>query len=197
MSVNETSMTSYFQIAGIHGRPYESWDNVNPKEMNVDGFPTGFCPHANILFATWHRPYLALLEQLLGEHAQEAAKAYNSSIWTKAADELRIPYWDWAAPPQLFPEVMTAPTVQITTPTGTKNVKNPLYRYEFLNVPEPLEWFPEDQGFFDAYQRQPCTLRWPDEETNTTHAEAINQQFTVEGSQEQLRSQVVSNFLRS
>lgn len=139
MSVNETTMTSYFQIAGIHGRPYQAWHGVNPKEMNVDGYPTGFCPHGSILFATWPRPYLALLEQLVGEHAQEIAKAYNSPVWSKAADELRLPFWDWAAPPQLFPEILTVPTVQVTTAVGVKNGNNPLYRYEFLNVPEPLE----------------------------------------------------------
>lgn len=49
---------SYYQIAGIHGRPYTTWN----------GFPTplvnqaGFCPHGNTLFGPWHRPYLAIYE---------------------------------------------------------------------------------------------------------------------------------------
>jgi tyrosinase len=48
----------FYQIAGIHGRPF----------VTYDGFPTpllndaGFCPHGNVMFGSWHRPYLALYE---------------------------------------------------------------------------------------------------------------------------------------
>jgi tyrosinase len=53
-------LDGYFQIAGIHGRPYLPWDGVIGSGV-VD--PTrGYCTHGSILFPTWHRPYLALFE---------------------------------------------------------------------------------------------------------------------------------------
>jgi tyrosinase len=57
--VPETDPLSYFQIAGIHGRPYIPWDGVpwNPAAPNI-----GYCTHDDVLFPTWHRPYLALFE---------------------------------------------------------------------------------------------------------------------------------------
>lgn len=44
--------------SGIHGRPFQSWDDVNGS-----GNPnTGYCTHGSVLFPTWHRPYLAVYE---------------------------------------------------------------------------------------------------------------------------------------
>jgi hypothetical protein len=92
--------------------------------------------------------------------AQTIAKTYKSSTYTKAADTLRLPYWDWAAYPQQFPDVLTWPTVRINPPTGLKNVTNPLYRYKLLTNPEPEAWFPADEGQNDAYlAHQPYALR--------------------------------------
>lgn len=39
---------SYYQIAGIHGRPYISWDGGKGVQAK------GYCTHASILFTTWH-----------------------------------------------------------------------------------------------------------------------------------------------
>lgn len=44
---------------GIHGRPYRPWGGV--KGGNPSGWQ-GYCTHTSILFAPWHRPYLALFE---------------------------------------------------------------------------------------------------------------------------------------
>ena len=49
---------SYFQIAGIHGQPLVPWDE-NTKPV-TDGL--GYCTHDSILFPSWHRPYLLLVE---------------------------------------------------------------------------------------------------------------------------------------
>ena len=41
-------------------------------------------------------------------HAQAVAKLYptsNRAAYQNAADNLRIPFWDWAAIPQEFPAV--------------------------------------------------------------------------------------------
>lgn len=48
---------SYYQIAGIHGYPNVSWDGVAGS-----GSAVGYCMHRSVLFAIWHRPYLALFE---------------------------------------------------------------------------------------------------------------------------------------
>jgi tyrosinase len=209
MAVDENIITSWFQVSGIHGRPYIAWDNVNPTTPDPTAFPTGYCTHGQVLFPTWHRPYLALFEvcfppkfsptlanyvqQVIAGHAQTAAKAYNSAVWQKAADNLRIPFWDWAAAPQGFPDVMTWPSVRITTPTGVKNVTNPLYRYKFRSHPEQQNWFPTNGGDWDAYLgSQPWTLRWPDA-NNVTHDESINIRLAGDDIPAGLRQQVVSD----
>lgn len=59
MAQSETDQFSYYEIAGIHGAPFTAWGGeqtpANPPQM-------GYCTHSSALFATWHRPYLALLE---------------------------------------------------------------------------------------------------------------------------------------
>src|SRR5689334_4522714 len=54
------SRDSYFQIAGIHGMPYRSWDE--PSVTAQEAQRKGYCVHANALFPLWHRPYLLLYE---------------------------------------------------------------------------------------------------------------------------------------
>lgn len=53
----KTDRLSWYQIAGIHGRPYKPWDNVTGN-----GNMAGYCTHSSILFLPWHRPYIALYE---------------------------------------------------------------------------------------------------------------------------------------
>lgn len=49
---------SYYQVAGVHGRPFTTWNNFPTPLLNQ----AGFCPHAQTLFGSWHRPYLAIYE---------------------------------------------------------------------------------------------------------------------------------------
>ncbi len=85
-TVDEQQLTSYYQIAGqcprrcprrhhgpvnpplsdlpfsasgIHGEPFKPWDNVQGLDNWDFG---GYCTHSSVLFAPWHRPYLALYE---------------------------------------------------------------------------------------------------------------------------------------
>ncbi|KAI4603987.1 hypothetical protein KJ359_000112 [Pestalotiopsis sp. 9143b] len=53
----------YYQIAGIHGVPTASWDNVvaNFKKDQI-GRGEGYCPHGDEKFPTWHRLYFVMLE---------------------------------------------------------------------------------------------------------------------------------------
>ena len=57
-STSQTDELSYYQIAGIHGRPFIPWDGVSA----TPGDSGGYCTHTIALFPTWHRPYLALFE---------------------------------------------------------------------------------------------------------------------------------------
>nr|OQO21312.1 hypothetical protein B0A51_09062 [Rachicladosporium sp. CCFEE 5018] len=59
MATNQSEKLSYYQIAGIHGRPYVPWDGVGPGEGIT---APGYCIHLSQLLLPWHRPYLALYE---------------------------------------------------------------------------------------------------------------------------------------
>jgi tyrosinase len=58
MAKDKSDTLSFYQVAGVHGRPFQSWDNFPTPLVNAQGF----CPHANVLFGSWHRPYLAIYE---------------------------------------------------------------------------------------------------------------------------------------
>ncbi|KAK1989068.1 hypothetical protein LZ30DRAFT_808174 [Colletotrichum cereale] len=130
---NETDPTSYFQVAGIHGQPYMAWSGGGPQT----GADTGYCPHNQALFGTWHRGYLSLYEQVLVQQAKRIAISYpepHKQRYMEAAERLRIAYWDWAADHHVPP--MTAmPTVVINKPAAgviqPTVVRNPLYRFEY------------------------------------------------------------------
>lgn len=55
---SQSNKLSYYQIMGIHGVPFKSWDSVQ-RSSNGGG---GYCTHSSNLFPTWHRPYVALYE---------------------------------------------------------------------------------------------------------------------------------------
>ncbi|KAF8964505.1 tyrosinase [Flammula alnicola] len=147
---------SYFQISGIHGRPYVSWDGAPAPVSETDDRWGGYCTHASVLFPTWHRPYVMLFEQVLQSHAKEIAATYtvDHAHWRQAATELRQPYWDWAMHAIPPPEVISMKQIAIIGTHGKKIiVDNPLYHYKF---PQPIE--PSFQGAFNVW---PTTLRRP------------------------------------
>lgn len=59
---DQSHLTSYYQIAGIHGRPFAAWDGVHSASGPSGDQDTGYCTHNSILFPSWHRPYMALYE---------------------------------------------------------------------------------------------------------------------------------------
>ncbi|KAI9641438.1 hypothetical protein NHQ30_010245 [Ciborinia camelliae] len=143
----------------VSGRPYYSRGNVswNPAAPKI-----GYCTHDDVLFPTWHRPYLALYEQVLAGHVQTIAAAYNDTTYTTATSNFRIPYWDWAAVPEL-PPVVSDTTVQINTPNGTQSVANPLLLYKFQQFPLNATWFPTKGTSMadEDLAEDPTTLRFP------------------------------------
>ena len=148
---DQSEMNSYYQIAGIHGRPYIPWDDSPPKSgLNSPGY----CMHVLNLFLAWHRAYLALFEQTLYQHIIDAVNDFPAGAqrqrYAQAALSWRFPYWDWAAAPpdgdSTFPESVQSPTVRVRMPNGTTEIPNPLYSYRFHPVSQ-------DDFYFDPVGR--------------------------------------------
>ncbi|KAK3367218.1 hypothetical protein B0T24DRAFT_669551 [Lasiosphaeria ovina] len=134
-TASESDWVSYYQIAGIHGIPLKAYNGVEQVPGGSDY--SGYCPHGQVTFSTWHRPYIALLEQILQSHAQTIADQYTGSsaaAYQAAAKTLRFPYWDWASSADLPPSTTTQ-TLDITSPAGPVTLPNPLYSYRFQTFP--------------------------------------------------------------
>ncbi|KAF2690201.1 Di-copper centre-containing protein [Lentithecium fluviatile CBS 122367] len=138
-AMDQTIIDSYYQIAGIHGMPWASWDGVEGTTEGKNDWNRGYCPHAQVLFGTWHRPYLVLFEQKLQSVAKAIANRFptaSKATYQDAATKLRIPFWDWAkaipTTEPMIPEVVSAEKVQVTFPNGTSaQIGNPLFQYNF------------------------------------------------------------------
>ena len=159
--MSQSDKLSYYQVSGIHGRPFVAWDNV----QFAPGHSGGYCTHDMVLFPTWHRPYLALYEQILHGIVQQVAAEMTQqrSTYVAAAKTFRAPYWDWAAPRQngaVYPSIFKG-TIQngvsymnINLPNGTMRIKNPLYAYTF----HPLSGSELPNNPYNIW---PSTLRYP------------------------------------
>ncbi|XP_014554784.1 hypothetical protein COCVIDRAFT_39395 [Bipolaris victoriae FI3] len=147
---------SFYGLASIHGRPYKTWGDVPGLPEKIG--KVGYCPHDNELFLGWHRPYLALFEQVVSNHVHDIAAnapAYQSQRYLTAAREFRIPYWDWAQGTKLgpVPDVFLSPTITITDLRGELLVMdNPLFSYKFHPLPT---------GFHGKWRKINSTIRWP------------------------------------
>ncbi|KAF2465062.1 tyrosinase [Lindgomyces ingoldianus] len=164
---DQTDPVSFYQITGIHGRPYIPWQ----KAEGIPGKKSGYCPHSNTMFLSWHRAYLALYEQELYKHIQRVSLQFPAFLrgrYTSAADEFRIPYWDWALGDKggSVPEAFTTPTAKVIGFNGQEQIiSNPLHHYEF----HPL--VPGD--FTEEWASINSTVRWPD----SNHADCTSQQW--------------------
>lgn len=141
---------SYFRIAGIHGLPATSWDSDPVPAIASGSYKDGhyakkeatpqfYCPHQSLIFPTWHRAYMLLFEQRLWEiMTKEIVPAIQNTVvkeeWMLAADTWRMPYWDWAADPQV-PSIVAQETICIIQPGGAEiPVPNPLYKFTTANI---------------------------------------------------------------
>ncbi|KAF3923215.1 Tyrosinase [Dactylellina cionopaga] len=134
-SRNSSDPWSWYQIAGIHGVPFIPWPN--PKDVPAKTNPKmGYCPHQSILFGTWHRPYMLVLEQAIVGAATDIVAQYTGDDKTKYANALKLlrwPYWDWAdANDQSFtPSIVKQDTLKVVAPDGAKTISNPFFNYKF------------------------------------------------------------------
>ncbi|KAI0297678.1 photo-regulated tyrosinase [Russula brevipes] len=170
----QSDQLSHFGIGGIHGLPYVQWGDAGDTQP-VDGSDWGgYCTHGNVLFPPWHRPYVALYEQVLQRHALDIANRYqDKGRWVTAAQNLRAPFWDWATTSVPPPEVISLETVDIITPDGnTTTVQNPLLQYPFN---------PIDSSFPSPYASWQTTIRHPDDansDTATTDVQALTDELS-------------------
>ncbi|KAG9232333.1 hypothetical protein BJ875DRAFT_82768 [Amylocarpus encephaloides] len=174
-NVDQSDMQSWYQIMGIHGRPYLPFDHV--QASSPANAQHGYCTHGSLLFPTWHRPYLALYEQVLHGLIQQIANYYPEGPikdqYVAAAPNFRTPYWDWAAAQgagaSVYPSsVGGSPGIDIDGPAGTQLIANPLYSYVFQ--PRDPQELPDRP--FNTWQQ---TLRYP----TSTAANAVSQNNLV------------------
>jgi len=137
------SKFSFFQIAGIHGQPLKSWDE--PQGSEGSNGRTWYCHHGETTFTTWHRPYMLLFEQVIYEYMKDYASSTFSgaerATMLTAADQWRLPYWDWASKKPIdykhrdgpvdynLPRAFLDRGVDIQGPKGPDKVDNALYQF--------------------------------------------------------------------
>ncbi|KIX96367.1 uncharacterized protein Z520_08145 [Fonsecaea multimorphosa CBS 102226] len=100
---DSTKIMGYYQIAGIHGLPSAMWNGVASSTKETIGTTkydqSGYCVHGLPEFPTWHRPYLAMLEQSIYLKMLEIAQSYpqkaDQDAYRTAAQDFRLPYWDY------------------------------------------------------------------------------------------------------
>ncbi|RAR06516.1 Di-copper centre-containing protein [Stemphylium lycopersici] len=153
---NQSDPYSFYGLASIHGRPYRTWGDSPGLPYKIG--KAGYCPHDNELFLGWHRPYLALFEQVVSSYVRKiATKAPADQLkrFLTAADEFRIPYWDWAQGTRNgpVPDIFVTSTTMVRDTAGMPVVlSNPLYSYKFQPLPE---------GFDGKWRKINSTVRWP------------------------------------
>ncbi|CAE7176808.1 Tyrosinase multi-domain protein [Pyrenophora teres f. teres] len=128
---------SYYGVCSVHGRPFKAYNNLKPINQ------AGFCPHAATIFAPWHRPFVALMEQALYLAVLEVIADFPSNQQQRlkdAASTLRLPFWDWATKlgNPVIPTMLTDQTVGVTKPQGPVRIPNPLYKYAMGDYPAEL-----------------------------------------------------------
>ncbi|KAI9720620.1 MAG: hypothetical protein M1812_002800 [Candelaria pacifica] len=190
-SVDQSEKLSWYQIGGIHGRPFVAWDGVSSASNGSSSYQ-GYCTHNSILFPTWHRPYVALFEQVLWNTMQNISNEFPSGPdhdrYTAAAADFRVPYWDWAkAPPTdwgTLPWSVGGPTtVDVVTPTGNKTINNPLYTYKFHELKS--NDFPDTP--FATWNN---TLRYPNSQSPDASSQDLSMGSNLDNSRLALRDRV-------
>ncbi|KAF6829899.1 tyrosinase 2 [Colletotrichum musicola] len=147
----EDAENSYFQIA-------------DPKE-------SGYCAHYSITFPTWHRIYLLHFEFLISQAAMKIAERYpekERGLYLRAAESLRLPYWDWLSNSEL-PDVVTRENITVHAPEGRGERANPLFAYMFHTDDR-------DNGLGSSHEevKVPQTLRRPGTDGKSNHTAANN-----------------------
>ncbi|KAI0878700.1 Di-copper centre-containing protein [Hypoxylon argillaceum] len=139
-------MWSDLTLLGIHGMPYTPYNDV----VSVPGGSWGgYCPHQSPQLISWHRAYLVLYEEILGDEVQRLAAEYTNNddapAYREASQKLRLPYWDWASDSTLPPSSMRE-NISVNGPNGEMTLHNPLYNYRWQTYPLNATQFPGQGG---------------------------------------------------
>ncbi|KAJ8091668.1 hypothetical protein AAF712_005919 [Marasmius tenuissimus] len=188
-SKSQSEIDSFFQIGGIHGLPYVSWDGSGGQAADPNGW-RGYCMHGDVLFPTFHRPYMILIEQAIQAEAVKIAATYtvDAQRFKDAAQSLRQPYWDWARNSVPPAEVISMNQITITRSDGRKvAVTNPLRRYTFN---------PIDPSFPRPYSSWRTTLRHPTSSSANATEDITGMQRTLQRAQSQIRAATYSMLTR-
>lgn len=157
---------SWYGMCSIHGRPYKIWrgidqatvkaakqypDNIEPPQT----LNAGYCSHSSVLFPTWHRPYVSMMEQTICLKMHFLAREYPEPYrkeYIDAAYRFRMPYLDPfvarvlcepTAKLSIFrsatwqcgaPQILSSKVVTVRMPKDPNFpllIDNPLYSYEF------------------------------------------------------------------
>lgn len=89
--------------------------------------------HVLIAFSSPCTPFYPMgLQQILCEHAKIIGEESKDQEWIKTAENLRLPYWDWAIR-KMLPPFLTTPTIDVLKPDGTTETlqQSPLFSYTF------------------------------------------------------------------
>ncbi|KAI1490662.1 hypothetical protein F5X96DRAFT_522342 [Biscogniauxia mediterranea] len=170
---DQGSPFSFYQVAGIHGAPGLTWASVDASPGSEN---KGYCPHASILFPTWHRPYVALYEQILYNIVQYIASLYppdRLERFQKLAKSFRLPYWDWAATPQNGDSVLPlsiggSPTIEISGPNGIQTISNPLFSFTFKPFNGSI-FRDSPYNLWNETKRAPWPVTAPDAVSNNSY----------------------------
>ncbi|KAK6530954.1 hypothetical protein TWF281_007784 [Arthrobotrys megalospora] len=158
---DERDDLSFYQLSRIHGAPFGPWQM--PEQGNYNR-QVGYCTHHSVIFLSWHRPFLLLLEQTIYRKAREIAGRFSGDARTRyqaAAEGIRLPYWDWSDPntQSRIPAIVMAATVSVTQPGTngapvTATIPNPLKSYTFQSADSI-------STFWANFARWRTTLRQP------------------------------------
>ncbi|VDC05544.1 unnamed protein product [Peniophora sp. CBMAI 1063] len=149
---DQSSPTSYYQIAGLYGQPFIRYDGSGNPRPPPNTWP-GYSIHHSVLYPTWNRLHVALFEQAIQERAVVIAGNYTDPAFQTAAQELRLPFWDWANNSSPPGQVVSDAQVNFVSANGSvQTMTNPLLAYRFHQV---------DAEFESPFNTDPTTLRHP------------------------------------
>ncbi|KAI1499521.1 Di-copper centre-containing protein [Biscogniauxia marginata] len=181
----ENDPKSHFGVAGVHGMPYQPYNGVAP---DLQGSGLGYCPHMETQFIAWHRAYVALYEQILGEEVQQLASEYtgdDAAAYHDAAQKFRLPFWDWAYDSSLPPSCVEE-NVTVNGPQGPITLHNPLYNYRWQTYPLNPNQFPGSGDW------APTTTR---DGANGFDPEVVN--MNLQGASTRIKDSVYRTFVSS
>lgn len=188
----QSTTTGYWGISSIHGVPRQNYNNVPQCSTCTDA--DGYCPHDSILFPAWHRVYVALFEQEFLKIALNIANSYPASqkqTMVNAANQMRWPYWDWAAHPAsglpTLPRIVTDYSVTVNAPSGQRTLNNPLFRYDFTQQEM-------SSMYYGPFVNWPKTYRYPSANDGSSASNTQSCINAFESARQSLQDQVYSLF---